>query len=401
MLEPNNRFIRIIILAFFVFLTIQVFCPAKTYAESEDDSEMIIDRQMQSGEIQKLGKEMEKHAEQGFKDVFPELDPQKIIEDAAKGKFDFSFSKILNSGGKFLLKEIYLNINILIKLIVLAVFCAVLKNLQNSFLSESVGELAFFTCYIVLVSIMMVSLSTALNLGKNIVDSMVDFMHSTIPILITLLASGGNLTSAGVFQPVLIMIVEISATIIKNVFMPLIFLSSVLSIVDNVSDKIQVSRLAKFIKQTNTWLMGLIMTIFIAVVSIQGAMGAVVDGVTGKTAKFAIGAIIPVAGKYLADAAEAVIGCTLLIKNAAGVAVMIGIISICTAPLLKIASLVILYRITCILVEPISEQRITNCINEMAGSMAFMLGIATSVAVMFLISVTAIIGASNISAMVR
>jgi len=45
-------------------------------------------------------------------------------------------------------------------------------------------------------------------------------------------------------------------------------------------------------------------------------LGAVVDGVTSKTAKFAIGAFIPVAGKYLADAADAVIGCTLLIKNA-------------------------------------------------------------------------------------
>ena len=60
------------------------------------------------------------------------------------------------------------------------------------------------------------------------------------------------------------------------------------------------------------------MTLFIAIVTLQGAIGAVVDGVTSKTAKFAIGVFIPVAGKYLADAADAVIGCTLLIKMLLG-----------------------------------------------------------------------------------
>jgi stage III sporulation protein AE len=130
-------------------------------------------------------------------------------------------------------------------------------------------------------------------------------------------------------------------------------------------------------------------------------MGAVVDGVTSKTAKFAIGAFIPVAGKYLADAADAVIGCTLLIKNAAGVAVMIGIVCICLVPLLKILALILLYKLTCVMIEPISEKRITSCISEVANSMTFVLGITASVTFMFLIAVTAVISASNISAMIR
>ena len=125
------------------------------------------------------------------------------------------------------------------------------------------------------------------------------------------------------------------------------------------------------------------------------------DGVTGKTAKFAIGALIPIAGKYLADAADAVIGCTLLIKNAAGIAAMIGIIGICIIPLIKIFAMIALYRITCILIEPIADKRISNCISEMANTLTYILGISASVAFMFLISITAIIGASNIASMIR
>jgi stage III sporulation protein AE len=285
--------------------------------------------------------------------------------------------------------------------IVVVMLCALLKNLQTSFLSDSVGELAFYVCYVVVVSILLVSFNSALNMGMKIIDNMVDFMYATIPVLITLLVSGGNITSGGIFQPVMVMIVEFSATVLKNVFIPLIFLSTILSIVNNISDKVQLSKLAGFLKQISGWTLGLILTVFIAFISIQGSFGAVVDGVTSKTAKFAIGAFIPVAGKYLADAADTVIGCTLLIKNAAGVAAMIGIIVICIVPLLKILALIALYKLTCALIEPIAEKRITDCINQVAGSLTFIFGIAASVAFMFLITITVIISASNLSAMIR
>jgi len=197
------------------------------------------------------------------------------------------------------------------------------------------------------------------------------------------------------------MVVQVSATIIKNILIPLIVLSTIISIVDNISDKIQISRLSSFLKNITQWTLGLILTIFVAIVSLQGSLGAVVDGVTSKTAKFAIGAFIPVAGKYLADAADAVIGCTLLIKNAVGVAIMIGIVVICLLPLLKILAVVLLYRMACVLLEPLAEGRIIKCISDVAGSMAHILGIAASVAFMFLMTVTALILASNISTMIR
>lgn len=391
---------KVFLITIIVFF-IQVIYVLNVYAEQDNTEEIIINEQTKSDEIEKLQEQLKKNSSNGVKEILPGYDPQKIISDTAKGKFDFNIAGILNKVLRYLFKEMYFNIDILIKLIVLAVFCAILNNLQASFLSESVGEIAFYACYIVVVSILIISLNSALRMGQEMIDSMVTFMQASIPVLITLLMSGGNIVSGGVFQPVLIMIVEVSATIMKNVFIPIVFLSTVLSIVNNISEKIQVSKLAAFLKQISGWALGLILTIFIAIVGIQGSMGAVVDGVASKTAKFAIGAFIPIAGKYLADAADAVIGCTLLIKNAAGIAVMLGIITICIVPLLKILAIIVLYKLTCAIVEPISEKRITNCINEVANSMIFILGIAASVVFMFLISVTAIISAGNISAMIR
>jgi stage III sporulation protein AE len=363
--------------------------------------EEILEEQAGSDEIKKIEGALQKHEGQDVNEILPGYDPQKIIQEATQGKFEFSMAGLLNRVLAYLLKEVYLNIHLLVKLIILIVLCALLKNLQTSFLSESVGELAFYTCYIVIVSILLVSFHTALSLGISIIDTLVGFMHATIPVLITLLVSGGNLTSAGIMQPILVMIVEITATIMKNFFLPLIFLSTILSVVDNMSEKVQISRLTSFLKQLSTWGMGTVLTVFIGFVSIQGSMGAVIDGVTTKTAKFAITTFIPVAGKILSDAAETVVGCTLVIKNAAGIGVMIGIIAICVIPILKIAALVILYRVTCILVEPIAEKRIVSCINEMAGSMTYILGLTAAVSFMFMLTVTLVIKASNVTVMIR
>jgi stage III sporulation protein AE len=174
-----------------------------------------------------------------------------------------------------------------------------------------------------------------------------------------------------------------------------------MTIVNNISGKIQITRLVNLIKQVVSWSLGIILTIFVITVSLQGTLGAVIDGATQKAAKFAISTFIPVAGKILSDAADTIIGCTLMIKNAAGAAVMIGILVICVLPLIKIIALAGLFKAAAALLEPISDSRITNCINDIAGSMIHIFALSASVAFMFIVSVTALISAGNISAMLR
>jgi len=371
------------------------------FAAEEISRDEIIEEQASSDEFTSLKEQLENYSSGEAKDLLEGYDPQSILKDVSSGNFKFNFTGFLGRVANYFFKELYLNIHILIKLVILVILCALLKNLQTSFLSESVGELAFYVCYIVVVSIMIVSFNSAIKLGIDIIDKMVGFMYSTVPILITLLVSGGNITSGGIFQPVLIMVVEVTATIIKNAFIPIILLSTILTIVNNISEKVHISKLADLLKKATGVALGLILTAFIAVVSVQGSLGAVIDGVASKTAKYAIGAFIPVVGGYLADAADTVIGCTLLIKNAAGTAVMVGIIAICIVPLIKIAALVVLYKATCALIQPISEKRITECITGISDSLVYILGIVASVAFMFFMSVTAIIGAGNISTMIR
>ena len=93
--------------------------------------------------------------------MFEGYDPSQIIGDVSAGKLDLNFKGLMNNALRYLFKELYQNLGILIKLAVLIVICALLRNLQSSFLSDSVSEIAFYVCYIVIVSILLVSFSTA------------------------------------------------------------------------------------------------------------------------------------------------------------------------------------------------------------------------------------------------
>ena len=67
-------------------------------------------------------------------------------------------------------------------------------------------------------------------------------------------------------------------------------------------------------------LLGLFFTIFLGVISVQGASAAVTDGITLKTAKFITGNFIPVIGRMFSDATDTVISASVLLKNTVGIA---------------------------------------------------------------------------------
>ncbi|NSW91348.1 MAG: stage III sporulation protein AE [Firmicutes bacterium] len=400
--------ILILLIILFIF-SLNVDVNAQENSQREDASienieniqKELLENQIQSAEIKQLKEYIEEYSLNQMEKLFGGYSPEKMIQDIIKGNLKFNVKDLVKRSFVFFTQEVYLNLHILLKLIILIVLCALLKNLQASFLREGVGELAFFICYIVGVSLMVIGFKEASALGVGVVERMVGFMYATVPIMVTLLISGGNVASGGIFQPILIMVVEIAATFIKNVFMPLIFLSTVLSIINNISDKVHLSKLSELVKKIGTISIGIILTVFIGIITVQGSVGAVVDGVASKTIKFAIGTFIPVVGGYLSDAADMVIGCSLLIKNAAGAIVMIGLIAICLIPIIKIAAITLLYKITCALVEPISDKRITNCINDIANSMILIIGAVAVVAFMFIVAITAIVVAGNLSAMIR
>lgn len=99
-------------------------------------------------------------------------------------------------------------------------------------------------------------------------------------------------------------------------------------------------------------------TIYLGLVSIQGLYVTSVDNFTVKTAKFAIGNFIPVVGGFVSDSVDILLSSSQLIKGVFGGIGLIVLVGICLVPVTKIASIILVYKVSAIAVEPIGEDSI-------------------------------------------
>lgn len=331
----------------------------------------------------------------------PEIDIRSLITKAIKGELEFSVQGVLAGITKGLFNEVLVNSRLLAQLIIISVLCALLNNLTNSFGNNATGQIAYYASYLVIAGISIKAFIVAINVGQQAIDNMVSFMQALMPVLLTLLMAVGSITASALFKPIIVGSIGITSTIMKDIILPLVLLSAILAIVNNLPSKIQVTKLASLIKQGCITLIGLVLTIFLGIITIEGVLASSADGVTLRTARFAMDRFIPIVGGFMSDAIDTVFGCSLLIKNAVGVVGLIVILVIVSFPILKILSLIVIYKITAVLIEPISDSKIVDCLNDMSSSLVIVFATVISVAIMFFIAVTAVVGAGNITAMIR
>ena len=368
--------------------------------EAVVDTENIILEQIQrldTGDLQQIMNTINRDLDE----YLPKIELKQLVLRVLKGEGVISFNDLVKGSLKFLFKEVVANWKLMGQIIVLASIYALLSNLQSAFENDAVGRLAYSVCYMVIITLTIKSFLIAITLGKETIDMMVTFMQALMPVLLAIMLAMGGITTSAFFQPVLLGAIGFIATIIKNIVLPLIFFSAVLAIVNNFSSKIQVSKLASLLKQIATVILGFILTAFVGVISIQGIAAATVDGVTIRTAKFAVDKFIPIVGGFLSDAMDMVVGSSLLLKNAIGAVGLFSVFLICLVPMIKILSLIVIYKLCAAVIEPIAQNQLVDCLNQMSNSLVLLFATVSSVAIMFFITITIIVSTSNITVMMR
>jgi stage III sporulation protein AE len=324
-------------------------------------------------------------------EVLKDLDARTFVKDYIKsGDGKFSLTKISKGLIIYSFRELASSLKLMATLISIAVICALLNNLQKAFSNESLSNIAYFACYGLIIILMSKSFYMGVNIASETINKMVDFMTALIPVLLMLVATVGGLTEAAVMDPIIIGAINISARIFVDFIIPLILMSFVLQFVNNLSDEYKISNLTKLLNQIALWCQGVIMTVFIGIITIRGITSKTLDAVTAKTAKYAVDNFVPVVGKCLSDAISTVAGYSLLLKNALSTVGLIILLFIVVYPIIKIVVLALVYKLTAALIEPISDSRLVKTINSAGDSLILIMSCLISVSVMFFIMISII-----------
>ena len=332
-------------------------------------------------------------------EFFSDVNINDILNSAIQGKIDNSniYKKILNLLGS----EIKTGIRSLISILVIIIIHSILKSVSESLENDNISKLIYYVQYIAIVTIVMSNFSDIINLVKETTVNLVGFMNTLIPVLISLMLYTGSVTTTSILEPIILFMINFIGNLIQDILIPVMLIITSISVVSKISDKIQIEKISKFLKSSTTWLLGIILTVFVGVVSLEGTLSSSVDGITAKTAKTIVSSSIPVVGKILGDVVDSVLGCGVILKNAVGFLGVIIIIGICILPILKLAVLTFSYKLVASISEVIADAKIVKLLDEISEIFKILFAILVTISFMVIIGVTLLIKMSNAGMMFR
>lgn len=389
--------IIMILIAFLIFFSILLYSKPiyGTEEQTNVSKEEILQGQQETLGISSFIQEAQKYT----KNTFEDLNMGDFFSSAITGNIDNEtiFKTIINMVGK----EVVDCIRVLGSIIIIIVIHSILKSISEGLENKSISQITYYVQYILIVTLIMTNFADILSMVKTSIDSLVGFMNSLVPLLITLMLTTGNIASAGIIEPIILFIITFIGNFITSVLIPFILISNVLGIVSKISPRVQVDKLSKFFNSSVVWTLGIVLTIFVGLLSIEGSLSSTVDGITAKTAKAAVTNFIPVVGKILGDAVDTVIGCSNVLKNAVGIIGVIVVICICIGPIIKLAVLMALYYLAGAICQPIADEKIVKLLEQMGDTFKMLLAIMCSVSVMLIVGTTLVIKITNSGLMYR
>lgn len=278
-----------------ILLLLIIICiPTISLAQTETiEQSEILESQQKTLNISSFIEEAKKYSSNVYKDI----DFNELFNSAITG--NINNKTIINDILKILGKEIVGSVAVIGSIILIIIIHSIFKSLSEGLENKTISQITYYIQYILIVTLIMTNFSNILIMIKESIQNLVGFMNNLIPILITLMLTTGNIVSANLMQPIILFIITFIGNFITTIIIPLVLIATALGIISKISDKIQIDKLSKFLKLSVVWILGVILTIFVGLISVEGSLSSSVDGITAKTTKAAVSSFIPVVGKIL------------------------------------------------------------------------------------------------------
>ena len=220
-------------------------------------------------------------------------------------------------------------------------------------------------------------------------------------MLLTLLTAVGGSASSAFLHPVVAAASGSMVFLAREVILRLVMCTCAVTAVNHLSDRMHLTRLAQLLRSAVCWLLGVSFTVFVGASSMQGVCSASVDGVAIRAAKYAVDNFVPVVGGMFSDTMDTLVGCTLIVKNALGVASMLALCGALAAPLLRTLAAVFALKLSAALLEPIADAEIVRAIGDFSRTIVLLLITMLCVGTMYFLLIVQLLLVGNLTVMLR
>lgn len=209
-------------------------------------------------------------------------------------------------------------VRLLVSLAGVLVLCALLDSFGSSFSSGGVETVFGVVVTVFISSIIINPLVGCIVEAREVIRDFGTFILAFIPAFAGVVTASGQPMTGAAYNLFLFWMCQVTAQLVTAVFLPLLCAYLALSVISVVCPKLGLDGLISGIKTFVTWSLGLILTVFIGLLSIQTVVASGGDSIAVWTTKFFIGSMIPVVGGALSDLFAAAQGCIQLVRGTLG-----------------------------------------------------------------------------------
>lgn len=396
----------------FLMALAAVFCilfacrtPVNAYAANGD-------AQPDSEAVENVREELEDEVDKNLsglinselENYFSQIDPdnlsignsfRELIESVIAGENPLTPDAVLKMITDAILGSLSGILLTMITIVVLSLLGGLGESLSSGFAKSGTSQLIYWSVYGGIVVTLGIAINGVITSARETIDGIAQLINYTFPVFVTLLTALGGSGGVSALAPVTLMINGTVSGVIVAVVLPLFYASVVFTIVGNMSDNVRLGKLTKALKSIGGWILGITFGVITTVVAVQGIVGAGMDTIALKSAKFALSSYIPILGGYLSEGFDLVLASCILIKNAFGLAVFAILLTIIVAPLVKILLLSLSLKLVAGLIEPVSDSKISELLYSTASNLNLLMSACAGMAFIVFIILLLVIGAFN------
>lgn len=390
--QKNKRIITVFVALIYILSSCVNICLGnETSSNLEDTKENVTEQVQEMFNLDGLVSDINKHVESiGIDDI----DFYDIATSLIKSN-SLDYKSLAGKLLSFFVSEIMGSLKGAISIVFVVLIMAIISNIELEKHSD-ITKIAHLACFAALATITITTFIDIIGSFKDIVSTLTTIMQVISPFLMAVLISTGAITTTGIIQPLLLFLASAIGFVVNYIIIPFFSISVAINVICSISENLKLNKMAKMFSSSAIWIIGIMLTFFLGVLSLETTLTSSVDSLAVKTTQTAVSNFVPVVGKFFSDSFETVVGATKVISNVGGSIGIIAVIIVAIVPIIKIASVMGIYMLLAAIVEPIcGEESVTKYISSFASVYKNLLGVLVGITILFVISTGIILNLVN------
>ena len=326
-----------------------------------------------------------------FERLFPSFsfDAEAVLADIMSGQLSEALKKLAGglSGAVLFQREEFRTL--FFTVLILGVAAALFSNFADLFKDHQVSDLAFYFIYLLLIAVLLKYFSGTADTVREMLNGVSTFMKLYIPTYMVAVGSASGPVSASAYYQLLLAAVYLIEWGYLTILLPFVYVYVLLVVINGIWMEEKLTLLLELLEKVIKGSVKASVWLITGFSLLQSMISPVIDSLEFSAVKKALSSM-PGVGGLTEGMFEMVIGSAVLVKNSIGLYMTLILVVLCAAPVIKIALIACVIKLSAALVGIVSDKRLTNCVSRVGEGNMMLLRIALTSVGMFMIQVAII-----------